>query len=274
MKNKAKILYFLPFAMVVMLFIALPLLSIFVQSVREPAGGFGFEQYVLLFKNQYYMMGIKNSLYCTILSILISLPICLIASHIIFKNKTSRLATIVTMASNFQGIPLAFSYMLLLGHTGILVNLGETFGLGFLSGFNLYSRAGILATFVYFQIPLGVLMLYPSFGRIKEEYRDAADVLGAAQHQFWKDVAFPLLRPSILGVSVILFANGLAAYATPYALLGSNYSLFAVQMSSMFVGDLMQNVQMGSAMSVLMLFFTGSAAIISRMLQNKGGAND
>lgn len=37
--------------------------------------------------------------------------------------------------------------------------------------------------------------------------------------RFWTGVGIPILAPSILRTFSILFANAIAAYATPYALL-------------------------------------------------------
>lgn len=63
------------------------------------------------------------------------------------------------MTSNFAGVPLAFAFIILLGFNGALTLLLKQVGL--LEDFSIYSKSGLILVYTYFQIPLGVLLLYP-----------------------------------------------------------------------------------------------------------------
>ena len=89
------------------------------------------------------------------------------------------------------------------------------------TGFNLLSFWGLTLTYLYFQIPLMVLILTPALDGLKQEWREAAAILGASPAQYWRYVALPVLWPSLLGTTLLLFANAFGAIATAYALTGS-----------------------------------------------------
>ena len=81
------------------------------------------------------------------------------------------------VASNFAGVPLAFAFLATLGRLGLVtVLLRDWFGFNiYAHGFNLLSFWGLTLTYLYFQIPLMVLILTPALDGLKKEWREAAD---------------------------------------------------------------------------------------------------
>ncbi|MNI13329.1 Sulfate transport system permease protein CysW [compost metagenome] len=144
-------------------------------------------------------------------------------------------------------------------------------------GFNLYSWSGLILVYVYFQIPLALLLLYPAFYGIREQWREAAALLGAGSWQFWRTVGLPVLSPAIFGTLGILFANAMGAYATAYALVGGNYNLLAVRIGSLVAGDVVTQPQMGSTLAVLLALSTLLAVFLNqrmvRRMEGLGGRN-
>lgn len=273
-KEKHKyLLLLLPFALLVFLFEVLPLISIFLNSLREPlVGGFTLGNFTSIFTSEYYMMSIRNSLYVTLLSAFIGIGIGVLGAYAIHRSGPKMkgfFITILNMTANFQGIVLAFAFILLLGNSGSLTLFGQEFNIQALANYDLYTTSGILITFVYFQIPLATLLLYPSFDAIRDEYKEAASILNASPFHFWLRIGIPLVLPSIFGTFSVLFSNALAAYATPYALLGNNYALLPIRISSMFTGDVVQQVELGSALSIIMLLLMSVMTLISNLLLRK-----
>ena len=64
-----------------------------------------------------------------------------------------------------------------------------------------------------------VIVFLPALEGLRPQWREAAVSLGATTWQYWRQVAFPLLRPAFLGSALLLFANAFAAYATAAALV-------------------------------------------------------
>ena len=271
--NLTYLLFLLPFMVLIVLFELLPLLSIVINSVT-PIGtsGFTLDHFTSIFASDYYMMSIRNSLLIAVFSSLIGLVVAVLGAYAI-HHATPKVKqffiNLINMTSNFQGIQLAFAFIILLGNTGVLVLIGQQMGIDFLANFDVYSSTGILLTFVYFQIPLATLLMYPSFDAIHQEYKEAAMLLNASQFSFWMRVGIPIVLPSIFGTFSVLFSNALAAYATAYALMGNNYALLPIRISAMFTGDVVQQVELGSALSVILLLLMSVMTVISTNLLKK-----
>lgn len=272
-KKSRQLVFLLPFILLVLLFELLPLLSILVNGFRTPIyGGFTVDNFIQIFTSEYYVQSISNSLFVSIVSTFVGLFIAILAAYAIHMSGPKLrqvFISILNATANFQGIVLAFAFIILLGNAGIFTTWGVEFSIPFLENYNLYTTSGILVTFIYFQIPLGTLLLYPSFDAIKEEYKEAAELMQASSFTFWTKIGLPIVLPSIFGTFSVLFSNALAAYATPNALLGNNYALLPIRISSMFTGDVIQQVELGSALSIVMLLIMGIMTLLSTFLLKK-----
>jgi putative spermidine/putrescine transport system permease protein len=169
------------------------------------------------------------------------------------------LLTFSGVASNFAGVPLAFAFLATLGRTGLVTTLLAKY-LGFNlygTGFNLLSFGGLALTYLYFQIPLMVLILTPALDGLRREWREASDILGASAWQYWRWVAFPILWPSILGAMLLLFANAFGAVATAYALTGSSLNIVTILLFAQIRGDVLHDQNLGYALALGMILITG-----------------
>jgi len=169
------------------------------------------------------------------------------------------LMTFSGVASNFAGIPLAFAFLATLGRVGLVTALLiKFFDFNIYStGFNLLSFWGLALTYLYFQIPLMVLILTPALDGLKREWREAASILGASAWQYWRHVALPVLWPSILGTTLLLFANAFGAIATAYGLTGSSLNIVTILLYAQIRGDVLHNENLGYALALGMILITG-----------------
>ncbi|WHY67365.1 ABC transporter permease [Neobacillus sp. SuZ13] len=246
----------LPFILFVIGFEIGPLVAMLKDSFHADDGiQVTIQQYVTILKSKFYLQSIQNSLVISLVSAVISVIIAVIAAYSFtkFSQKIqNRLLMIANMTSNFEGIPLSFSYIILLGNNGLFTLLFSKMGLDVFAGFNLYSWTGLILVYIYFQIPLAVMLIYPSYHGIKEHWKEASSLLGGTKVSFWLHIGIPVLLPSIAGTFSILFANAMGAYATAYALVGSNYNLLSLQIASLVSSDVTLKPQLGSAMGVLL----------------------
>jgi putative spermidine/putrescine transport system permease protein len=169
------------------------------------------------------------------------------------------LMTFSGVASNFAGIPLAFAFLATLGRVGLVTDLLVKY-LGFnlySTGFNLLSFWGLVLTYLYFQIPLMVLILTPALDGLKREWREASAILGASSWQYWRYVALPVLWPSLLGTTLLLFANAFGAIATAYGLTGSSLNIVTILLYAQIRGDVLHNENLGYALALGMILITG-----------------
>jgi putative spermidine/putrescine transport system permease protein len=276
-KSKTYLLALLPFIVIVVFFLAVPIVMIIVRSFM-PAGAVGFtlDNFSSIFTRKLYQQAVLNSIIVSVCSALVGLVIGFLGANAAHgsngKTKTFFMS-VLNMTSNFAGIPLAFAYIILLGSAGVLVMFGKQFGIGFLADFDLYNIWGLLLTYIYFQIPLATLLLIPAFDGLKNEWRESVRLMGGNEQKYWFRVGIPVLLPSILGTLSVLFANAVAAYATAYALLAANFSLLPIRISEQFVGDVVQHKEFGSALAViLMLLMVLAIFVNNRILKNNRGA--
>ncbi|MBZ9788562.1 ABC transporter permease subunit [Rhizobium sp. 3T7] len=181
----------------------------------------------------------------------------------------SGLLTFSGVASNFAGVPLAFAFLATLGRTGLVtVLMRDWFGFNLYStGFNLLSFFGLTITYMYFQIPLMVLILTPALDGMKKEWKEAALILGATNGQYWRMVAFPILWPSLMGTTLLLFANAFGAIATAYALTGSSLNIVPILLYAQIRGDVLHNANLGYALALGMIVITGLSNLLYILLR-------
>ena len=181
------------------------------------------------------------------------------------------LMTFSGVASNFAGLPLAFAFLATLGRMGLVTVLMSSL-LGFnlyRTGFNILSFWGLTITYLYFQIPLMVLILTPALDGLKKEWREASQTLGATPWQYWRMIAFPVLWPSLLGTTLLLFANSFGAVATAYGLTGSTLNIVTILLYAQIRGDVLHNQNLGYALALGMIVITGLSNVAYIVLRTR-----
>jgi len=152
----------------------------------------------------------------------------------------------------------------------VTVILKEVFGINLAAtGFNLISFLGLTLTYLYFQIPLMILIITPALDGLKREWREAAEILGASGSQYWRMVALPVLWPSLLGTFALLFANSFGAVATAMALTGSSLSIVPIILFAQIRGDVLQDPHLGYAIAFGMIVITGIANLVYIVLRTR-----
>ncbi len=181
------------------------------------------------------------------------------------------LMTFSGVASNFAGLPLAFAFIATLGRTGLVTTLLQSvFGFSlYRTGFNILSFWGLTITYLYFQIPLMVLILTPALDGLKREWREAATILGASPLTYWRMVVIPILWPSLLGTTLLLFANSFGAIATAYGLTGSTLNLVTILLYAQIRGDVLHNPHLGYALALGMVVITGLSNALYIVLRTR-----
>jgi putative spermidine/putrescine transport system permease protein len=181
------------------------------------------------------------------------------------------LVTFAGVASNFAGVPLAFAFIATLGRTGFLTMLlKNVVGWNIYdSGFSLYTFLGLSLTYLYFQLPLMVLIIAPALDGLKREWREASENLGASSAQYWRHVALPILTPSLLGATILLFGNAFGAYATAFALTAGSLNLVTIQIGAQIRGDVLHNPNLGYALALGMVVVMAVCLAAYSLLQRR-----
>jgi putative spermidine/putrescine transport system permease protein len=251
-----------PFFVFAVLFLILPTAYLMVGGFQDADGNFTLQNLVDLFQPSIlsaYWISIEVSLASSIGGAVIGFFLAYAAVMGGLPGWIRpTLMTFSGVASNFAGIPLAFAFLATLGRTGLVTALLiKYFDFNIYStGFNLLSFWGLALTYLYFQIPLMVLILAPALDGLKREWREASAILGASAWQYWRYVALPVLWPSLLGTTLLLFANAFGAVATAYGLTGSALNIVTILLYAQIRGDVLHNQNLGYALALGMIVIT------------------
>jgi putative spermidine/putrescine transport system permease protein len=100
-------------------------------------------------------------------------------------------------------------------------------------------------------------------------WREASEILGASPRQFWQYVALPILLPSILGCTVLLFGNAFGAQATAYQLTSGQIPLVTLLIGAQSGGDVLHNPGLAYAMAMGMVAIMGVSIVLYSILQRR-----
>lgn len=259
----------IPFGLFYLAFQIAPLIWILINSFwSQTEARWGVDNYLHILGSAYYRQAIFSSINITVWSSLYGLVIALIGGYSLHRLGHGRLhqfmLAFTNMTSNFAGVPLAFAFIILLGLNGCLTLLLHRYGL--MAQFRLYSIDGMILVYTWFQIPLGLLLLYPAFDALLPQWREASALLGASRWRYWWHIGLPILTPALAGTFVILLANALGAYATIYALTAGNFNVVPVRIAALVSGDLSLDPQMGSALAILLVLLMSLITIVQQWL--------
>ncbi|MDW9404552.1 ABC transporter permease subunit [Pseudomonas soli] len=247
------LLCLLPFAVFFIIFQIAPLAWVAINSLQSESG-WGLANFSKIFASKFYLQALQRSLEISFWSSLFGIVIATLGAYSL-RQVDSKLRDFVSafanMTSNFSGVPLAFAFIILLGFNGALTLLLKQMGL--LGDFSIYSKTGLILVYTYFQLPLGVLLLYPAFDALREDWRESAALLGASHWQFWRHIGLPVLTPALLGTFVILLANALGAYATVYALTTGNFNVLPIRIAGLVAGDISLDPNLASALAMVLV---------------------
>ncbi len=263
-----------PFLIFAVLFLIIPTLNLAVSAFYDQQGHLTLENIIELSRPQVvaaYLISIRVSAASAILGALLGLLVALAVIRGRLPNwLRSTVMTFSGVASNFAGIPLAFAFVATLGPLGLITALFRGMGFDFYRhGFNLLSFWGLTLTYLYFQIPLMILIIAPAVDGLRKEWSEAAQTLGASPFQFWRYVGLPVLWPNLLGTLSLLFANSFGAIATAYALTGSSLNIVPILLYTQISGDVLHNPGLGASMALGMILITGAANVIYLIVRTR-----
>ncbi|EGQ7676659.1 ABC transporter permease subunit [Vibrio parahaemolyticus] len=265
-------IWLVPFALFFYLFQLAPMIWVLFNSFIYD-GEFALDNYIEVLDSAFMLQAFGNSLWLSVWSSIFGLAIAtLLVSSLRRVDSKLRDAVIAftNMSSNFAGVPLSFAFIIILGTNGAITLLLKQYGL--LGDFDLYGKWGLLAIYIYFQIPLAVLLLYPAFDALSDDWQAAAALLGARTSHYWAKVALPVLSPALFGTFIILIANAIGAYASVYALTSGNYNVITIRIASLVSGDLFLEPNLAAAISVILMALLAFITVINQWLIAKSYA--
>jgi putative spermidine/putrescine transport system permease protein len=266
-----------PFFAYASMFLILPAAVVMIGAFKGDHGGYTTSNVLALLRTAHlresFWASVKLSAWTAIVGGVLGL---LIAYAAIRKGTPSwvrsAFGTFSGVAANFGGIPLAFAFIATIGTIGIITELiDNAFGVNiYQHGFAIWSTRGVEIVYLYFQIPLMILVIAPAIDGLRAEWSEASSNLGASRWQYWRHIGIPVLMPSILGAVVLLFGNAFAAYATAYALTGgTGLPLVPILIGADLSGNVLSNPHEGQALAFGMFVVLAAMMLFYIPLQRR-----
>ncbi|MGG5257904.1 ABC transporter permease [Phycicoccus avicenniae] len=173
--------------------------------------------------------------------------------------------------AQFGGVALAFAFIASFGSTGLLTVLLGKVGISTGTGFWLYEwDSGLMLVYLYFQIPLMLIVFLPAVEGLRPQWREATETLGGTTWTYWRRVAAPILLPSFVGATLLLFTNAFSAYATAKALVSQGSPLIPLQIGSTFTSEVILGQEnLGKAMALAMVVVVAVAMALYAWLDKR-----
>lgn len=264
-----------PFFAYVGLFLLLPAVIIAAGSFATKDGSFTLSNFSAI--NQPYLVkSLVNSLVISAVSAVVGAAAgALLAYAVVTGNPRGILRRSVTSASGvlaqFGGVTLAFAFIATLGTTGVVYIFLKDRGIDiFANHVWLYELPGLVLVYTYFQIPLMLIVFLPAVDGIRPQWREATESLGGSTWHYWRYVAGPLLAPSFLGCTLLLFANAFSAYATAQALISQGSVVIPLAISNLLTSETGRaQPGLAKALALMMILIVMAVMVMYALLQRR-----
>jgi putative spermidine/putrescine transport system permease protein len=264
-----------PFFAYVALFLLLPTAIIVVGSFLATDGSFTLANFADINK-PYIIKAFTNSLIVSSVSAIVgAVAGAVLAYAVVTGNPDGTLRRLVTSASGvlaqFGGVALALALIATLGAEGFVTQLIQlVLHINIASGTWLFDPSGIILVYLYFQIPLMVLVFLPALDGLRPQWREATESLGGNTWHYWRYVAGPLLAPSFLGCTLLLFANAFSAYATVAALLTQGGVYITLEIQNLLTSETEQTQPgLAQALALTMIVIVVIVTVLYTVLQRR-----
>ena len=263
-----------PFFAYTIAFLFAPAGSVLVGAFQNAEGHASLSNIRQLFHHP-YIDAYKTSIEISLVTALLGAVFGFLIAYAAIRDGTpkfirSGLTTFAGVAANFGGIPLAFAWIATLGPLGVVTTWLRNAGWDPTEhGFQLFSQTGVELVYMYFQLPLMILVIAPAIDGLRKEWREAASNLGAKQWQFWRYIGIPVLMPSLLGAIILLFGNAFAAYATAYSLTSGSVNIVPITIGNYYTGNVLNDPHLAQALAFGMFFVLAGMMLLYIPLQRR-----
>ena len=246
------------------LFLLYPMAYLIRQSVLDPdTGGFTLAYFTKFFSKSYYfdtlINSFKVSITATVLSIAIGTPLAYLFTIFKIKGKSvlNILIVVASMSAPFIG---AYSWILLLGRSGIITTFFKNLGIAIP---DIYGFGGIVLVMTLQLFPLVFLYAKGALKNIDNSLIEAAENLGCSGIACFFKVVVPLIMPTLLAAALLVFMRSFADFGTPM-LIGEGYMVLPVLVYNEYMSEIGGNAHLASALSVVVVLCSTTVLLVQK----------
>nr|WP_243223472.1 ABC transporter permease subunit [Microbacterium proteolyticum] len=265
-----------PFAVFVLLFLALPTVLAVGSGLVDDEGAFTLDNLAAL-GDPLVLTTFANSAWVSLLTAAIGAAVgALVCWAMLGLSETGLVRTAVDAASGvlaqFGGVMLAFVLIAAIGAQGVVtVLLRQLTGVSlYENGVWLYDLPGVALAYLVFQVPLMVITFMPALAALKPQWVEAHLTLGGTRADFWRHVGMPVLAPSFLASLLLLFANAFSSYATAAALASQGSQIVPLQIRTALTSEtVLGRENLAGALALGMIVVVAAVMALYALVQRR-----
>lgn len=249
-----------PIIVLYVLFFVWPILDVLLRSLSADGKAdytslsFSLENYVALFQDDFLLLvewrTVSLAVNSTLITVLLAFPTAYFISRL--RRRTAGILLLLILIPFWVSIVVRlFSVTSLLSPNGLVSSASKALGFGEFS--LLYTQGGTLIGTTMYLLPYMVLILYAGMSGVDHNLMLAAKTMGASARYAFVKVYLPMIRPSLMSGTLLIFILSLSFFVVP-ALLGGPRD----QTISVYIQQQIDIYQWGiaSAMGILLLVVT------------------
>ena len=250
MTKKSKLVYFIPYTLWLVFFVAAPLLLIFYQSFFTVEGQFTLANYQTYFESGTYLRMTLNSVWyaflITILTLLISYP----TAYLLNKTKHKQLWLLLIILPTWINLLLkAYAFIGIFSINGSVNDFLMFIGIGRQQ--ILFTDISFLLVATYIEIPFMILPIFNALEELNPSYMRASRDLGANSLETFRRVVFPLTLNGVRSGIQAVFIPSLSLFMLTRLIGGNRVITLGTAIEQHFL--VTQDWGMGSTIGVVLI---------------------
>ena len=265
----------LPFFVYTTIFLGIPTLIVVVGAFLDGSGRPTLGNLAALAQPQI----VSAFVHSTVLSAVTAVLGAVFGALLAYAMSTARegglmrrlVASLCGVLAQFGGVTLAFAFGATVGAQGFVTLWLKKYDIDLASTTWLYDwDKGLMLVYLYFQIPLMLIVFLPAVEGLRPQWREAAETLGGSTWHYWRHVAGPILAPSFIGAMLLLFTNAFSAYATAAALISQGSPIIPLQIGGTLSSEVILGQEnIGKAMALGMVAVVAVVMTIYAVLERR-----
>lgn len=274
-RQSSALLGVVPFFAYTTIFLLIPTLVVFIGAFLDDDNAFTLANVEAL-SSPAVLRALRNSV---VLSAVTAFAGAVIGGILAYAVSTARASSVTKrfitslcgVLAQFGGVALAFAFTASFGLTGLITLWLNAIGIDTGTGFWIYEwNKGLMLVYLYFQVPLMVIVFLPAVEGLRPQWREATETLGGTTWTFWRRVAGPILLPSFVGAMLLLFTNAFSAYATAKALISQGTPLLPLQIAGTMSSEVILGQEnVGKAMALGMVVIVAVVMTLYTVLERR-----
>ena len=252
------------------LFVMYPLFLILYKSgINGDTGAFTIDNFAHFFAKKFYWGTMINSLkvtvVSTILSAVVGLPLAYLMRSVKIRGGSflNILIVISYLSPPFIG---AYAWIQMLGRNGVVTHfINDLFGIHY---GGVYGFAGIVLVFTLQSFPLVYIYVSGALKNLDNSLNEAAESLGCSRMGRIWTIIVPLVMPTLLASSMLVFMRVFADFGTPM-LIGEGYQTLPVLIYNQFMGEVSGDDGFAAAICCIVIGLTIVMFFVQRFLATR-----